>query len=90
MKKSKNLDGLFINFINNYNNYNIKFSSYFFSFSIAIFAKLKKIERYSIMPERMVKCIKLGKVLPGLKIPPTPTEIGQKVFENRERFFPGA
>lgn len=30
----------------------------------------------------MVKCIKLGKVLPGLKVPPTPNEIGKKVYEN--------
>ena len=34
------------------------------------------------MEERMVKCIKLGKVLPGLKSPPTPSELGKKVYEN--------
>lgn len=34
------------------------------------------------MPERMVKCIKLGQELPGLKSRPLPNEIGKKVFEN--------
>lgn len=34
------------------------------------------------MSERIVKCIKLGEELPGLKSPPTPTELGKKVFEN--------
>lgn len=34
------------------------------------------------MEERVVKCIKLGKVLPGLKAPPIPTELGRKVYEN--------
>ena len=34
------------------------------------------------MPERLVKCIKLGRELPGLKSPPTPTELGKKVYEN--------
>jgi Fe-S cluster biosynthesis and repair protein YggX len=34
------------------------------------------------MAERMVKCIKLGLELPGLKTPPTPTELGRKVYEN--------
>ena len=34
------------------------------------------------MTERTVKCIKLGTNLPGLDTPPTPTELGKKVFEN--------
>lgn len=34
------------------------------------------------MAERMVKCIKLGKVLPGLPAPPTPSKLGKKVYEN--------
>jgi Fe-S cluster biosynthesis and repair protein YggX len=34
------------------------------------------------MEERMVNCIKLGQVLPGLKAPPTPSELGKKVYEN--------
>ena len=34
------------------------------------------------MSVRMVKCIKLGQELPGLKSPPTPSELGKKVFEN--------
>ncbi len=34
------------------------------------------------MSERMVKCIKLGQELPGLKSQPTPSELGKRVFEN--------
>lgn len=34
------------------------------------------------MPERLVKCIKLGTELPGLDSPPMPTELGKKVYEN--------
>ena len=34
------------------------------------------------MSQRMVKCIKLGQELPGLKSPPSPTELGKKVYEN--------
>jgi Fe-S cluster biosynthesis and repair protein YggX len=34
------------------------------------------------MPERLVKCIKLGIELPGLDSPPVPSELGKKVFEN--------
>ena len=34
------------------------------------------------MTERIVKCIKLGVELPGLDAPPTPTELGKKVYEN--------
>ena len=34
------------------------------------------------MAVRMVKCIKLGQELPGLKSPPSPTELGKKVYEN--------
>src|SRR5258708_5472355 len=31
---------------------------------------------------RMVKCMKLGKELPGLDEPPFDTPLGQKIFEN--------
>ncbi len=31
---------------------------------------------------RMVKCVKLGKELPGLPRPPIPGELGKRVFEN--------
>ena len=31
---------------------------------------------------RMVKCVKFQKELPGLDAPPWPGELGQKVFEN--------
>lgn len=34
------------------------------------------------MSTRMVKCIKLGDELPGLSGPPSPTELGKKVYEN--------
>lgn len=34
------------------------------------------------MSVRMVKCIKLGQELPGLKSPPSPSELGKKVYEN--------
>jgi Fe-S cluster biosynthesis and repair protein YggX len=34
------------------------------------------------MAERLVNCIKLGLELPGLDSPPTPTELGKKVYEN--------
>jgi Fe-S cluster biosynthesis and repair protein YggX len=34
------------------------------------------------MSERIVKCIKLGEELPGLDSPPSPTELGKKVYEN--------
>jgi Fe-S cluster biosynthesis and repair protein YggX len=34
------------------------------------------------MSERIVKCIKLGQELPGLDAPPTPSELGRKVYEN--------
>ena len=34
------------------------------------------------MSERMVKCVKLGQELPGLKAPPVPGELGKKVYEN--------
>ena len=34
------------------------------------------------MSTRMVKCIKLGEELPGLSAPPSPTELGKKVYEN--------
>lgn len=34
------------------------------------------------MAERTVKCIKYGEELPGLNSPPTPTELGKKVYEN--------
>lgn len=31
---------------------------------------------------RTVQCIKLGRELPGLKSPPYPGELGQRIFEN--------
>ena len=31
---------------------------------------------------RMVKCVKLGKELPGLDFPPYPGEMGKKIYEN--------
>jgi Fe-S cluster biosynthesis and repair protein YggX len=31
---------------------------------------------------RMVNCVKLGKQLPGLNVPPWPGELGQRLFEN--------
>jgi Fe-S cluster biosynthesis and repair protein YggX len=34
------------------------------------------------MSERLVKCLKLGRELPGLKSPPTPSELGKKIFVN--------
>lgn len=33
-------------------------------------------------PVRMVKCVKLGKELPGLERPPWKGEIGQRIFEH--------
>jgi Fe-S cluster biosynthesis and repair protein YggX len=33
-------------------------------------------------PDRLVKCIKLEKELPGLKKPPFPNDLGKWVFEN--------
>jgi Fe-S cluster biosynthesis and repair protein YggX len=31
---------------------------------------------------RMVQCIKLGRELPGLRHPPYPGELGQRIYEN--------
>ncbi len=31
---------------------------------------------------RMVKCVKIGKELPGLDAPPWPGELGQRIFDN--------
>ena len=31
---------------------------------------------------RMVKCVKLGKALPGLDAAPWPGELGQRIFDN--------
>ena len=31
---------------------------------------------------RMVKCVKLGRELPGLDAPPWPGELGRRIFEN--------
>lgn len=31
---------------------------------------------------RMVKCVKLGKELPGLDFVPFPTELGQRIYDN--------
>src|SRR5215472_7938434 len=38
--------------------------------------------RYNIRMPRMVKCVKLGRELPGLDEPPFDTELGQKIYEN--------
>jgi Fe-S cluster biosynthesis and repair protein YggX len=37
---------------------------------------------YNIPMPRMVKCVKLGRELPGLNEPPFDTELGQKIYEN--------
>lgn len=34
------------------------------------------------MSERLVNCVKLKAELPGLKSPPLPTELGQKIYDN--------
>lgn len=34
------------------------------------------------MAERLVKCVKLGKMLPGLAEPPFTNELGQRIYEN--------
>jgi Fe-S cluster biosynthesis and repair protein YggX len=34
------------------------------------------------MAQRMVKCVKLGKELPGLSEPPFDNELGQRIYEN--------
>ncbi|MBI4459327.1 MAG: oxidative damage protection protein [Acidobacteria bacterium] len=34
------------------------------------------------MAERMVKCIKLGRELPGLDEPPFDNELGRRIYEN--------
>ena len=34
------------------------------------------------MSTKMVKCIKLGEELPGLSSPPSPSDLGKKVYEN--------
>jgi Fe-S cluster biosynthesis and repair protein YggX len=31
---------------------------------------------------RMVNCVKLGRVLPGLEKPPFPGELGKRIFDN--------
>ncbi|TMD00803.1 MAG: Fe(2+)-trafficking protein, partial [Chloroflexi bacterium] len=31
---------------------------------------------------RMVKCVKLGRELPGLDKPPFPGELGKRIYEN--------
>jgi Fe-S cluster biosynthesis and repair protein YggX len=31
---------------------------------------------------RMVKCVKLGRELPGLEAPPWPGELGKRVYDN--------
>jgi Fe-S cluster biosynthesis and repair protein YggX len=37
------------------------------------------------MAERMVKCVKFGKELPGLDEPPWSGELGQRIYENVSR-----
>ena len=34
------------------------------------------------MSQRMVKCVKLGKELPGLEEPPWSGELGQRIYDN--------
>jgi Fe-S cluster biosynthesis and repair protein YggX len=34
------------------------------------------------MAERMVKCVKFGKDMPGLDEPPFDTELGRRIYEN--------
>ena len=34
------------------------------------------------MPDRMVKCVKLGRELPGLERPPFSSELGKRIYEN--------
>lgn len=34
------------------------------------------------MAQRMVKCVKLGRELPGLDEPPWPGELGQRIYDN--------
>jgi len=34
------------------------------------------------MAERMVKCVKFGKEMPGLDEPPFDTELGRRIYEN--------
>jgi len=34
------------------------------------------------MAERMVKCVKLGRELPGLERPPFNSELGKRIYEN--------
>ena len=34
------------------------------------------------MSQRMVKCVKLGKELPGLEEPPWNGALGQRIFDN--------
>jgi Fe-S cluster biosynthesis and repair protein YggX len=34
------------------------------------------------MAQRMVKCVKFGKEMPGLEEPPFEGELGQKIFDN--------
>lgn len=37
------------------------------------------------MSERTVQCVKLGREAEGLKMPPYPGELGQRLFENVSR-----
>ena len=34
------------------------------------------------MAQRMIKCVKLGRELPGLSEPPFDNELGQRIYEN--------
>lgn len=34
------------------------------------------------MSERTVKCLKLGKELPGLRYKPLPNDLGQRIYDN--------
>lgn len=43
---------------------------------------IPRLVLYNIFMPRMVKCVKLGRELPGLDEPPFDTELGQKIYEN--------
>jgi Fe-S cluster biosynthesis and repair protein YggX len=42
---------------------------------------IKDSQGAATMAQRMVKCVKFGKEMPGLDEPPFDTELGQKIYE---------
>jgi len=48
----------------------------------AILARIVNPEQEALMAERMVKCVKLQRELPGLDKPPFNDALGQKIYEN--------